>query len=119
MAKKTYKHTRVNITDELEQSESYFNDSLDKLGEVLGELDAAGDVSVEVDDLHEGVTRRKIANQLDEKANKVYELLQEAQDIIDDLRGHSGNLDEICDTLMEEGVKKKSKKTKKREVSLN
>lgn len=112
MAKKTYKHTRAKIVEDLNESGDSFNDSLEKLGELLGELAEAGDVTCIVDDLEDGVTRSKICDQVDEQANKLYELLHEAQEIIDDLRGHSGNLDEALDYLLEAGVKKKKAKKK-------
>jgi len=112
MAKKTYKHTRAKIIDDLEDSANHFNASLESLSEILGELAEAGDITCITDDLDDGVSRRVVCEQLDTQANKLYELLHEAQDIIDDLRGHCGNLDEAADYILEAGVKKKKAKKK-------
>jgi len=112
MAKKTYKHTRTSIIDDLEDSGNHFNASLESLSEILGELAEAGDITCITDDLDDGVSRRAVCDQLDTQANKLWELLSEAQEIIDDLRGHSGNLDEAIDYLLEAGVKKKKAKKK-------
>jgi ABC-type transporter Mla subunit MlaD len=112
MAKKTYKHTRTKIVEDLEHSGNHFNTSLNSLSEILGELAEAGDVTRITYDIDDGVSRRVVSEQLDTQSNKLYELLSEAQDIIDDLRDHSGNLDEVVDYLLEEGVKKKKVKKK-------
>lgn len=110
MAKKTYKYTRVKIVEDLNKSGDSFNDSLEKLGELLGELAEAGDVTCIVDDLEDGVSRSKVCDQVDDQANRLYDLFDKIQNIIDDMSEYPRNLDEVVDYLLEEGTKKKSKK---------